>query len=157
MRGAGLAVAGCFVVEGRWRRLVEIVLVVGVGMLINAVVKEIFDRPRPVFDEPHVELTTYSFPSGHAAAAALMYGYLASLAWGRWRSWRGRVSVVMAAVLAVLLVAFSRMALGVHYLSDVVAAVAEAGVWLAVVLVSVETVARRRRGSAGRAAGREGP
>ncbi|WP_395406963.1 phosphatase PAP2 family protein [Pseudoduganella sp. UC29_106] len=92
------------------------------------------------FDEPLLTLATYSFPSGHTVAATLFYGLLACYLVMRGRRWLP----VAGATLMVLLVACSRMYLGVHYLSDVLAAVAEGVAWLAICVTGMSTWRRRR-------------
>jgi membrane-associated phospholipid phosphatase len=58
--------------------------------------------------------------------------------------WRWRIVAIMAAIMLVVLVGFSRIYLGVHYLSDVLAAVAEGVAWLALCLTAVHLVRQRR-------------
>jgi undecaprenyl-diphosphatase len=105
-------------------------LVLGGAQLLDLVLKLSFHRPRPEY--AFVHLDTYSFPSGHAMTSTAAYGALAFLAWGMLRTPRARVVVVAATVLLVAVVCFSRLYLGVHYLSDVLAGVAGGGFWLAV-------------------------
>jgi undecaprenyl-diphosphatase len=93
-------------------------------MLLNVGLKHLFQRPRPILDEPLVELVTYSFPSGHAVASTVFYGAACALVCTHVRSPALRVLAVGAAIAMVLLVTFSRVYLGAHYLSDVVAGVA---------------------------------
>jgi membrane-associated phospholipid phosphatase len=114
------------------------------GMLLNAALKHAFRRARPSFDDPLLSLVTYSFPSGHTAAATVFYGLLACYLVRRARAWRARVLAVGGAVAMVMLVALSRMYLGVHYLSDVLAAAAEGAAWLAICITAVSTLHRRR-------------
>lgn len=114
------------------------------GMSLNVLLKHIFRRARPTFEQPLLELATYSFPSGHTVAATLFYGVVACYLVMLPRSWRSRTLVVAAACLMVALVGLSRMYLGVHYLSDVMAAVVEGGGWLAVCVTGVSTLRRRR-------------
>ena len=127
-----------------WDWLLTLVLTVPVGMLLNVLLKNIFQRVRPVFDVPLLTLETYSFPSGHAAAATLFYGVLAAWFISRTTSWQRRALIALAAVLLVALVGLSRIYLGVHYLSDVLAAMAASACWLAFSLTAVETSRRRR-------------
>ena len=127
-----------------WDWLLTLVLTVPLGMLLNVLLKNIFQRVRPVFDVPLLTLNTYSFPSGHAAAATLFYGLLAAWFISRTASWRWRAVIALAAAAMVALVGLSRIYLGVHYLSDVLAAVAASGCWLAFSLTAVETSRRRR-------------
>ena len=128
-----------------WDWLLTLVLTVPAGMLVNLLLKNIFQRVRPVFDVPLLSLNTYSFPSGHAAAATLFYGVLAAWLISRTASWRWRAFIVLGAALMVALVGLSRIYLGVHYLSDVLAAMAASGCWLSFSLTAVETSRRRRR------------
>ena len=93
------------------------------GMVIggNALIKLAFRRDRPVWDEPMYEAVGYSFPSGHAAGAGLLAAaavLLTIVLTGR--GWRRRLLITAWVVLGVL-IGFSRIVLGVHFLSDVVA------------------------------------
>ena len=99
-------------------------LVVPTGMVLNVVVKNAFHRPRPHWEDPMVRLTTYSFPSGHAVAATVFWGMACALVFAhtRSRAWRALAVVVAGAMIG--LVCFSRVYLGAHYPSDVVAGVA---------------------------------
>ena len=72
------------------------------------------------------------------------YGMLAYLAVLWLRSWEARVAAVCGAALLVVLIGFSRMYLGVHYFSDVIAGYAAGGVWLSALITGAETM---RRGS----------
>lgn len=124
--------------------LIVLIAAVPGGMLLNVVLKHIFRRQRPSLDDPLLTLATYSFPSGHTVAATLFYGVLACYLVRRIHDWPRRALVIGAACLMVMLVALSRMYLGVHYLSDVMAASCEGAVWLAVCMTAVSTLHRRR-------------
>ncbi|MFC0252667.1 phosphatase PAP2 family protein [Massilia consociata] len=128
------------------------------GLVLNVLLKHTFARARPHFAEPLLELTTYSFPSGHALGATVVYGFLACYAARHARSWAGRVLAFVLAIAMVATVAFSRMYLGVHYLSDVLAGAAEGCAWLAICIAGAATLNRRRRARerrAGRPAGHQ--
>ena len=128
-----------------WRRHWPQVARLGVvpaGMLLNAGLKTVFHRPRPQLGDPLVHLLTLSFPSGHAAGSTVFYGALCALAFARWRRRSIRVTVVVLAAGMVLLVTFSRVYLGAHYLSDVVAGVALGGICLALALAPWRAQAR---------------
>lgn len=115
-----------------WKRrprdaLLLVIAVYGV-LLLNPVLKQLFQRARPLMEDPVLALQTYSFPSGHAVAATALYGGLAMLA-----SRRSRSSRVLAFTLAALLIAIvcmTRVYLGVHHLSDVLAGVLVGIAWL---------------------------
>jgi undecaprenyl-diphosphatase len=114
------------------------------GMLLNVALKHVFQRARPVLEDPLVTLATYSFPSGHTTAATCFYGLLASYLVIARPAWSVRLGTVAVCVTMVLLVAFSRVYLGAHYVSDVLAAMAESVAWLAVCITAISTLRRRR-------------
>ena len=120
---------------------------VGVSIL-NWVLKIFFQRARP---EPFFGLSvpsSYSFPSGHSLASFCFYGALAALVAARLRSPVLRALVWAAAATIVIAVGFSRVYLGVHYPSDVIAGYATGFVWVLTV-ASADRVFRRadERGS----------
>lgn len=126
-------VAVRYAVRGRW--LVTgfiLVATLSVGPL-TLVLKELIGRVRPTADDPLVGATGLSFPSGHASGAATLAGVLLVLMWpvvaSRWRMW-----LAAGLVLAAVGVGWTRIALGVHYLSDTMAGLA---LGAAVVLVSM--------------------
>jgi undecaprenyl-diphosphatase len=119
------------------------------GGLLNGALKGIFERPRPAFADPIAVVEGWSFPSGHSMGTFIIVGMLAYLAYIHVRSPAVRVGLVAAAMVWIALMGFSRMYLGAHYLSDVVAGFAAGTVWLAGCISGVE-IARRR--SAGRVA-----
>lgn len=102
--------------------------VVALGVeVLNAGLKLVFHRPRP--ELAFVQLDTYSFPSGHAAGSAAIYGALAYLSTRRLTG-AGRVVPAILAVILVAAVGFSRLYLGAHYLSDVLAGLSLGASWL---------------------------
>ncbi|MDE2299673.1 MAG: phosphatase PAP2 family protein [Burkholderiales bacterium] len=141
-----------------WRRqyawmLITMLTVPG-GMLLNWGLKLAFQRPRPTVSAYAQALQSYSFPSGHTVAATLFYGLLAVYLVSVARTWTRRVTVVWLALACIVVVAFSRVYLGVHYLSDVLAAMAVGAFWLALCTTAVHTLAtarEARNGTAGTA------
>jgi membrane-associated phospholipid phosphatase len=132
-----------------WFWLASVLVVVPSGMLLNVLLKYAFGRARPSFTDPILTLATYSFPSGHAASAMLFYGMLAAYLVSRTRDWRLRGALVAAAALMVALVGLSRLYLGVHYFSDVLAGVAEGCAWLALCLTLCASLRLSRSRSTG--------
>jgi undecaprenyl-diphosphatase len=143
-----MTLAICVYLWSRRLRVQVLILMLAVfgGMLLNALLKQIFMRARPHFENPLLVLTSYSFPSGHTMMATVFYGALCFLVVTRSRDWRARGLAVLISASLILLVGFSRIYLGVHYLSDVVAAIAEGLAWLAFCVISVEELGRRRKG-----------
>lgn len=133
-----------------WRRrfywLAALATSVGGGALLNKLLKYIFHRPRPHFDDPILKLTSYSFPSGHTMMATVLYGVVAAYLLAKTQDWRWRVLIILSTGLLIALVAFSRMYLGAHYLSDVLGAMAEGLAWMSLCLTIVYSVWERRHG-----------
>ena len=107
-----------------------ITLTIAGGALLNRSLKLAFQRARPQLDDPTQAFAGYSFPSGHTLTATVVYGAVALLLFTRVKSLRARTLVIVSASLIILLVAFSRMYLGAHYLTDVLAAIAEGVAWI---------------------------
>lgn len=132
-----------------WRRqahywLLTLLLSVPPGMVLNMLLKHRYQRARPSFEVPLLTLPTFSFPSGHTLAATVFYGVLACYLWTLARSRAQRAALVVGALLMIGLAAFSRVYLGVHYLTDVLAAVAEGLGWLAICVTAVSSLRRHR-------------
>ena len=123
--------------RGRVADAIFLPLVLGGAELLNLILKLSFHRQRPEF--AFVNLETYSYPSGHAMISVAGYGALVYLLWGRLGSWRARALVTGGATVLVGLICFSRLYLGVHYLSDVLAGIAGGFFWLAVA-VAIHTL-----------------
>jgi len=140
--------AGCFGLA-LWQRgerfwLLTLALAVGGGMALNEGLKLLYRRSRPMLDDPLVMLHSFSFPSGHTAAATLFYGVLASYLVYVVKSRSERIGAIAGAVAMIVMVALSRVYLGAHYASDVLAAACSSIVWLVVCLVGVHGLVRRR-------------
>lgn len=143
---SGLALYLCLKRDHYW---LLAVLTMPAGMALNMLLKLAFARQRPVFDEPLLHLATFSFPSGHAAYSTMLYGLLAAYVAHRVDRWQWRLASVLACAALIGLIAFSRLYLGAHYLTDVVAGVLEGVAWLALVWMGVTTLRRRQRPGAG--------
>ncbi|HEX3140953.1 MAG TPA: phosphatase PAP2 family protein [Rhizobacter sp.] len=124
-----------------WKRqrsqLLLLVLAVPGGALLNVIMKHLIHRDRPIFEDPIQTLTSYSFPSGHAMGSTVFFGTLAAIAIWQVRDWRLGTLAIIASALLVALICFSRIYLGVHYLSDVIAGFLAGVVWLGACLFAV--------------------
>lgn len=142
LTAAGLVVARAVVVLplvmwlGRQRRwqLVTFLVVAGLGVSpLNYLLKVVFDRARPVYDGA-IEVGGLSFPSGHSSGAAALGAMLVVLVWPMLASGWRQVWLALA-VLGVVIIGFTRIALGAHFLSDVVAGWSFGTAWVLVLAV----------------------
>lgn len=141
--GAVVLAALCLARRRSWHRLVTLLLVVPCGALFAEILKLIIQRHRPFEAGPYGVWGGYSFPSGHTISATLFYGFLAVsfIPVLNRRHWRWLCGSLAAAL--VLAVGFSRVALGAHYLTDVLGAMVLGLTWLAACSVSVRRFRRR--------------
>ncbi len=131
-----LAVSGYFL--WRWGRKKELILLViswvGFSLTVNGL-KFVFIRPRPDVFDHLVRQSGYSFPSGHAAAAISLFGLLGIFLWqSDRRGW------ALFCWVWVIFVAFSRVYLGVHYPSDVLASLSLGVIWLIIIVSNADRI-----------------
>ncbi len=125
------AVAGIyFLLTHRRRWLAALAVCMAGGLALNVAMKLAFHRARPVFDQPLLTLTSYSFPSGHVLGGTILYGLIVVWVFARTPKPGWRLLAIGLAAVAIALVAFTRLYLGVHYLTDVGAAFLEGIAWL---------------------------
>lgn len=126
-------------------RLAAFVAVTTLGSWgLNHLVKLAVDRARPVLPDPVAQAPGLSFPSGHAQAAMVAYAVLL-LVFLPLLHGAGRVLAVSLAVVMVAAIGFSRVALGVHYLSDVLAGYALGAAWT-IAMTAAFSAWKRERG-----------
>lgn len=108
------------------------------GGLFVLVVKALVARPRPPLVDARLVVDGFSFPSGHATVATTLYGTLAYVVMRGWPARYDplRVLVAVGTTLLIFAIGLSRVYLGVHYPSDVLAGWAAGAVWLALVVVA---------------------
>ncbi len=139
---ATLTALGAAMALGLWtqRRFalatVWVFAVAGNGLL-NVALKDIFERARPLPADGATLLADFSFPSGHASGAVVAYGMLAYLAM-RILAPRWHLPAWATAGTLVGLVGASRVVLGVHFASDVIAGFASGTAWLALCITGAE-------------------
>jgi membrane-associated phospholipid phosphatase len=114
---------------------------VGAQVLSNGM-KLGFRRERPFFPDPLATESTYSFPSGHALVSLAVYGSIALVLARRASGLASRVLIIGSATVLVAAIGFSRLYLGVHFLSDVVAGFAAGTAWLALLYIALEARSR---------------
>jgi undecaprenyl-diphosphatase len=113
-----------------------IVSLIGIASVGNIVLKEFFARPRPDLD-PIVQEILYSFPSLHAMNAFVFYSALVIIIFRLSRSYLLSLASLSFALIIIVLVGFSRIYLGVHYPTDILAGYI-AGFWLVVTALLIE-------------------
>ena len=106
---------------GKWREALLVLIAVGGGQILSSLLKLGIDRPRPDLVSHLVEVQTLSFPSGHAMMSAVTYLTLGSMLAGIVPGRATKIYVLGVAVLITLMVGVSRIYLGVHWPSDVLA------------------------------------
>lgn len=115
------------------------------GALLNMALKQAFARTRPEFADPVLAASSWSFPSGHAMGTFIACGVGCYLLLRGGRSWLAASVVVTVAIAWCLVMAFSRLYLGVHYVSDVIAGLIAGAAWVAICVSAMEVVRRRTR------------
>nr|WP_240940438.1 phosphatase PAP2 family protein [Planosporangium flavigriseum] len=140
-----VAIAGVLLVVRRRFRLAGYLVITGAGALIlDPTLKQAIGRLRPVVEHPVAVGGGNSFPSGHSLASIVVYGALL-LVFAPAFSPRARRVATAAVATLVAVVGFTRLALGVHFLSDVIGAWCLGVVWLGVTTYAFE-LHRRRTG-----------
>jgi undecaprenyl-diphosphatase len=116
-----LAAVGFLILQGKRRTAVLVLVAVGGGMLVSTLTKLGFDRPRPDLVPHATEVYTASFPSGHAMMAAVTYLTLGALLARVQPHLRLKLYLIGLAATLTMLVGLSRVYLGVHWPTDVLA------------------------------------
>jgi undecaprenyl-diphosphatase len=137
--------AGILAARRAWADALLVAMATAGALIINPLFKEFFSRPRPAIHDPDLTLRTFSFPSGHAMGSAAVYGALATVVARRLRGTPWASVVVAAAVVLVLLIGASRVYLGAHFPTDVVAGWILGLAWLLVCVLTVTIYERRRK------------
>jgi membrane protein DedA with SNARE-associated domain/membrane-associated phospholipid phosphatase len=114
---------------------------------LSDAIKAVIDRPRPPVQQMVGHFGGSAFPSGHAAQAIAVYGILAALIAGSEATWTQKVVAWSAAFILAGIVGVSRLYLGAHWLTDVLAGWALGGLWLLALVTALGTRDRVRRSS----------
>ena len=147
---AAMAVLFAAAVLYLWRAKQRTLLVAWVlsyvgGTVLDGVIKDIVRRPRPEFAAKFLHYSSWSFPSGHSMGSMIGFAMLAYTVIRVWKieSMVARVGIWAGAIVLIVLVGYSRIYLGVHYLSDVAAGYTLGVLWLAVCFTGLQMVNRR--------------
>ncbi len=138
----GSAILGVFWHKVRGAAWTLPVAVIGAGVIIQGV-KLVIKRPRPSFFAPLLHESGFSFPSGHSLIAMVVYGLLGYFALHLCKSFGAKLAVRVVTVLVVVSIGVSRVYVGVHYPTDVLAGWIAGVPWLIACLGLHEVLARR--------------
>ena len=144
LTGLCIGLALTLVVAGRHGLALGWVTAVAGNGLLNQALKNHFGRVRPLHTDALFSAQGLSFPSGHSSGAVVAYGMLAYLAL-RLLPPRWHLAVLLAALALAFTVGTSRVWLGVHFASDVLAGFASGTAWLALCVTSMELLRGWRR------------
>jgi len=136
-----VAISGMFLwlTKHKYSALLLLISTTG-GILMNNLLKAGYGRPRPQVVEWGTQAMSWSFPSGHAMSAAVVYGTVAYLA-ARLQARRlHRFVTLLFAAIVILLISISRLYLGVHYPSDVIAGVIIGLAWAGFCMATLEAI-----------------
>ena len=149
--GVALVAVVALAIGRRWNavRFLVLALVMEISVFLSAAL--LVDRPRPDVPRLDVSPPTTSYPSGHTAAAIVLYVGLALVLWRAPRSWLLRTVIWIVAIALPVAVGLSRVYRGMHYATDVLTSVLLAAGVLYVSFLAVRT----REGVAGRSAAME--
>lgn len=112
------------------------------SLLLMFMLKFFFQRNRPL--QPVIDdVSGYSFPSGHALISVVFYGLFIHMVWHEVKTKWLRTALITVLGILILLIAFSRIYLRVHYASDVIAGIAVGFIWLVLALRIVQRVEKR--------------
>jgi len=140
-----LAVAGYLALVRKRAAALLVIVTVGGGMALSTLLKLAFQRPRPDLVPHGAEVYTASFPSGHAMLSAVTYLTLAALLIQVQVQWRAKTYVLALAILVTLLIGVSRVYLGVHWPTDVLAGWCIGAAWALLCWLAALALQRNRQ------------
>lgn len=138
--GTGLTAIG-LLWQRQWRWLIALLVSVGGGVTLNLLLTQFVKRTPPAFPATLVPARNYSFPADEPMHAVLFYGFLAYLMVRSRANWGWQVAVALGVMTLLALIGLSQMALGTHYLTDVIAGLVAGTFWLAVTILLSELIA----------------
>ena len=129
-----------FIIRKSWRTSLEITIVLLLSSGLNVVLKQLVNRPRPPEIGRLVFAQFSSFPSGHAMSAITFYGFIVYLCFILIKKAWLKYLIVSICFLMVVLIGLSRIYLGVHFPSDILAGYAAGSAWLALCILVLNLV-----------------
>jgi undecaprenyl-diphosphatase len=130
-----------------WKRkhweAIFLIIGIGGGGIFNLLLKWLFQRQRPTFHRL-IEETGFSFPSGHSMGSFIFYGMLCMVLIVFIESIPAKASIILITVFLIFMIGLSRIYLGVHFPSDVLAGYAAGGAWLTICLLGLRFISEIR-------------
>jgi membrane protein DedA with SNARE-associated domain/membrane-associated phospholipid phosphatase len=128
-----LTVIGIMIYKKKWYNIVLYIFSIGGGALIAYSIKRIIHRIRP--EDAIIHVSGYSFPSGHATVAMIFFAIVIYSFKDELKSKIGRIAYICLGIIMILLIGFSRIYLGAHWFSDVIAGFALGMFWLTLLIL----------------------
>lgn len=128
----------------KWLYIAAILFATGGGEALVWLIKNFVRRPRPLADGALITETSFSFPSGHAFIGIAFYGLLIYFLLRRIKNRSGKTALIAAGALLAFAIGYSRIYLGVHWPTDVLAGLMLGAAWLAVTVKVLKFNAKRR-------------
>jgi len=136
---------GYFVLARKWRTALFVLVATIGGLLLGLSLKTVFGRARPDLVMHGARVFSASFPSGHAMQSTVTYLTLAALVARSLADWKARVYVIAVAVFISIVVGLTRVYLGVHWPTDVLAGWVFGGTWSLLCGAVAYSLQRRRK------------
>lgn len=133
-----MVIAIIFALLKRWRHLITLIASLAGGELFVWFTKNIIERPRPLLVNALTPEASFSFPSGHSFVAVSFYGLLGYFVFRAVKNKLLKIFSVILTLLIIFIIGFSRVYLGVHWPSDVLASYASGGAWLTAIITALE-------------------
>jgi len=128
--------------QGQWAGVTTLIIASGGAIGLNFLLKDVFARSRPTLWQHIVDVNYYSFPSGHAMISLVIYGLIGYWLAIRFKVWQ--IPIITITVLLVAAIGVSRLYLGVHWPTDIVAGYAAGLVWLIACILGLEAASTIR-------------
>jgi undecaprenyl-diphosphatase len=125
-----------YLLYNRRRQATRLGLATASAIGLNYVLKVLFGRARPALWDRIIHVGHHSFPSGHAMVSMVIYGFISYILAEQFPQWRKQISALSAVL--ILAIGFSRLYLGVHWPTDVLAGYAIGLAWLIACILTLE-------------------
>jgi len=127
--------------RGQRAQATVLIIAAAGAIALNNLLKLLFGRARPILWERIVDVGQYSFPSGHAMISMVIFGMIGYLLSSKFSQWR--IGIISLTILLVTGIGLSRLYLGVHWPTDIVAGYAAGLVWLITCIFSLQVLQER--------------